>query len=58
MSSSWDRRIDNTRRRFEVLNEFGADAVLDKRLALYGNAVPAKKPWHGKMPVRRSKAVG
>ena len=44
MSSSWDRRIDNTRRRFEVLNEFGADAVLDKRLALYGNAVPAKKP--------------
>jgi hypothetical protein len=31
MGSSWDRRIDNTKRRFKVLDEFDTDAVAGQR---------------------------
>ena len=49
---SWDRRINNARRRFKLLSDFKDNAVLDReRLAWCGSASQVTKPLHGLTPV-------
>jgi hypothetical protein len=60
MSVSWDRRIDNGKRRFKVLNEFNTDAVLDKETGLVWERKPNKEavPWPNARLMCAQKAVG
>ena len=60
MGSSWDRRIDNTKRRFKVLNEFDAEAVLDKETGLVWERRPSKQAvgWPNARLMCAQKAVG
>src|ERR687898_522821 len=59
MGSSWDRRIDDTER-FEVLNEFNTEAVLDKETGLVWERRPSKKSvaWPNARLLCAQKAVG
>jgi hypothetical protein len=60
MGSSWDRRIDNTTRRFKVLDEFNTDAVLDKETGLVWERRPSKEAvaWPNARLMCAQKAVG
>ena len=43
---SWDRRINNARRRFKLLSDFKDNAVLDReRLAWCGSASPSNQTF-------------
>jgi hypothetical protein len=50
MASSWDLRIDNTKRRIKVLNEFDTSAG-QRDWSCMGTQGLAKKPSHGQMRV-------
>ena len=60
MGSSWDRRIDNATQRFEVLEEFNSEAVLDKETGLVWERRPTKKAvtWPSARLMCAQKAVG
>ena len=60
MSVSWDRRIDNAKRRFKLLNEFNIEAVLDKETGLVWERSPSKKAvaWPNARLICAQKAVG
>jgi hypothetical protein len=60
MSVSWDRRIDNAKRRFKLLNEFNTEAVLDKETGLVWERSPSKKAvaWPNARLICAQKAVG
>jgi hypothetical protein len=60
MGSSWDRRIDNTKRRFKVLTEFDTAAVLDKETGLVWERRPSKEAvaWPNARLMCAQKAVG
>ena len=60
MSVSWDRRIDNAKRRFRVLTEFNGDAVLDKETGLVWERKPIKEavPWPNARLMCAQKALG
>ena len=60
MSVSWDRRMDNAKRRFKVLNGFNAEAVLDKETGLVWERRPSKEAvaWPNARLLCAQKAVG
>jgi hypothetical protein len=60
MSVSWDRRIDNAKRRFKLLNEFNTEAVLDKETGLVWERRPSKEAvaWPNARLICAQKAVG
>lgn len=60
MSVSWDRRIDKAQRRFKLLNEFNAEAVLDKETGLVWERSPSKNvvAWPNARLMCAQKAVG
>jgi hypothetical protein len=49
-SAAAGRRIDTVQERFEVLQAFNGEAVLDHELASCGNGHPALSFWRGLMP--------
>jgi len=57
---SWDRRIDNARRRFQLLKEFNNEAVLDRETGLVWERRPstASVAWPNARLLCAQKAVG
>ena len=60
MDCSWDRRIDDAQIRFQVLNEFNDEAVLDKETGLVWERKPSVNPvpWPNARLLCAQKAVG
>ena len=60
MSVSWDRRIDNAKRRFKILNAFNTQVVLDKETGFVWERRPSKAAvaWPKARLMCAQKAVG
>jgi hypothetical protein len=58
--SSWDRRIDVVQQRFQVLNEFNDEAVLDRETGLVWERSPSTQTlaWSNARLFCAQKAVG
>jgi hypothetical protein len=58
--SSWDKRIDNVQQRFQVLNEFNNEAVLDRETGLVWERTPSTQAvaWPNARLLCAQKGVG